>query len=383
MELVYEALGLTGMSIVIMVIVLGGLRLIFGKHRPTKMYSLVVPVLLITALLFYVLGGMSVARALGPAAVGVILASAVLMGSMTLIGKKKAVPILSSVYGVVIGMEEIRLGTEQMISASSALASGASQQASAIEETSASLEEMAAMTTQNSEHANQANKLMSEDAQDSFVAITEKMRQMHEVVLASVQAGEETAKIIKTINEIAFQTNLLALNAAVEAARAGEAGAGFAVVADEVRNLALRSAAAAKDTETLIADSMVKTRQASTLFDQINGELAKNGEITNKVMVLVKQVAAASGEQAHGIEQINRAVAEMDKVVQANASNAEEFSAVTETISRQIVEINDEVEILIPIMGREMIMAAGEKRAERTTPAQAHAAFSVQRIAQN
>jgi len=205
MELVYEALGLTGMSIVIMVIVLGGLRLIFGKHRPTKMYSLVVPVLLITALLFYVLGGMGVARALGPAAVGVILASAVLMGSMTLIGKKKAVPILSSVYGVVIGMEEIRLGTEQMISASSALASGASQQASAIEETSASLEEMAAMTTQNSEHANQANKLMSEDAQDSFVAITEKMRQMHEVVLASVQAGEETAKIIKTINEIAFK----------------------------------------------------------------------------------------------------------------------------------------------------------------------------------
>jgi methyl-accepting chemotaxis protein len=363
MEIVYEALGFAGMSVVTMIVVLGGLRMIFGEHRPTKMYSLVVPVLLITALLFYILGKMSVARELGSAAIGAILASALLLGSMVFIGKKKAIPILSSVYGIVIGMGEIRTGTEQMISASSALAEGASRQASAIEETSASLEEMASRTNQNSQHANQANTLMSKDAKDSFVEITEKMRQTHEVVLASVKAGEETAKIIKTINEIAFQTNLLALNAAVEAARAGDAGAGFAVVAEEVRNLALRSAEAARNTEALIADSIVKTRQASALFDQINVGLVKNGEITNKVMALVEHVAVASGEQAQGIEQINRAVSEMDKVVQQNAANAEEFSAVTETIIQQIVEIHGQVEILIPIMGREIIMAMGEKAA--------------------
>ena len=361
MNIVIEGLGLMGMIIGGGVIVLAGLRVIYGKHRPTKMYGVVIPVILMIAPLFYVLGHMDAARTSGTAAIGTILAGALVLASFIYIAKKKAIPILSSFYGIVTGIEEMLMGTEQMTSTSATLAEGASEQASAIEETSASLEEMSSMTAQNAENAGRANVLMSKDVKESFDQVSDKMNQMHDVVLASVHAGEETAKIIKTINEIAFQTNLLALNAAVEAARAGEAGAGFSVVAEEVRNLALRSAAAAKTTDNLIADSMVKTRQASTLFGQINAELSKNREIALRVTGLIGQVAAASHEQAQGIEQINHAVAEMDKVVQQNASSAEEFAAVTENIKDQIVNISGVVETVKPIIGAEIIMAMGQK----------------------
>jgi methyl-accepting chemotaxis protein len=358
MEVVFDIAGLAAMMLFVVLFVLGGLRYLYGKQRPTKMYVVIIPALFFMGVLYYALGRLGAATRLEVAIPGVLLTSAVLLGTFIYVARKKAIPIISSVYGITVGVEDIRSGAEQMMSASSVLAEGAAAQASAIEETSASLEEMASMTARNADHAKMANTLMSQDDRNSFAQMMEKMTLMNDVILASVQAGEETAKIIKTINEIAFQTNLLALNAAVEAARAGETGAGFAVVADEVRNLALRSAEAAKNTETLIADSMTKTKQASTLFEQMNEELAKNREIAGKVMSLVEQVAAASSEQAQGIDQINRAVAEMDKVIQNNASSAQEFSAVTETIRQQVVEINDRVDVLVPILGRELILAA-------------------------
>jgi methyl-accepting chemotaxis protein len=361
MDYIFEILGVGGIIIITMVIALSGLRIIYGKNRPTKMYAVVIPILLLTALLFYVLGRMNAARSLPLSAVGGILTGVIILSSFVYIAKKKAIPILSSFYGILTGIDEVLNGTEQMISTSVALAEGASEQASAIEETSASLEEMSAMTAQNAENAGRANTLMSKDTKDSFELVANKMNQMHDVVLASVRAGEETAKIIKTINEIAFQTNLLALNAAVEAARAGEAGAGFSVVAEEVRNLALRSAAAAKTTEDLIADSTVKTRQASALFGQINDELSKNRVIAFNVTELIGQVAAASHEQAQGIDQISRAVTEMDKVVQQNAASAEEVAAITENIKDQIVNISRIVETVKPILGEEIIMAMGQK----------------------
>ena len=361
MELVFEVLGLLGIGAGTVVIVLGGLGSIYGKHRPTQMYSVVIPMTVLVAVLFYFLGRMEAAKSLLLAGVGTILVGTFLVGSFVYLARKKAIPILLSIYGTLMGIDEVLAGTEQMTSTSTALAEGASEQASSIEETSASLEEMSAMTAQNAENAGRANALMSKDAKDSFDLMADKMNQMHAVVLSSVKAGEETAKIIKTINEIAFQTNLLALNAAVEAARAGEAGAGFSVVAEEVRNLALRSAAASKTTEDLIADSTVKTRQASALFDQINDELSKNRGITLNVTDLIGQVATASNEQAQGIDQINRAVAEMDKVVQQNAASAEEFAAVTENIKDQIVNIDDLVKSIKPILGEEIIMATGQK----------------------
>jgi len=164
-------------------------------------------------------------------------------------------------------------------------------------------------------------------------------------------ASRQTQKIIKTIDEIAFQTNLLALNAAVEAARAGEAGAGFAVVAEEVRNLALRSADAAKNTATMIEDTVKKVTDGTTLLDQTNSAFGEVATSTAKVGDLVSEISAASDEQAKGIEQINRAVTEMDKVTQQNAANAEESASASEELSAQSQQMMDYVNQLTAIVG--------------------------------
>jgi len=259
-------------------------------------------------------------------------------------------PINHAIAGLGDGAEQVVSASSQVATASQSLADGASRQASAVEETSSSLEEMSSMTKQNADNAEQARVLMSSDARESYVVITEKMTLMQEVVNASVKASEETSKIIKTIDEIAFQTNLLALNAAVEAARAGETGAGFAVVAEEVRNLAMRSAEAAKNTEAMIADSTKKIQQASALFEQVNGELSNNRHIAKKVTELVGEIAAASGEQSQGIEQINKAVHEMDRVVQQNAANSEESASAAEEMNAQAQSMRGYVDELVQVI---------------------------------
>jgi methyl-accepting chemotaxis protein len=170
---------------------------------------------------------------------------------------------------------------------------------------------------------------------------------------ASEQASslEETSKIIKTIDEIAFQTNLLALNAAVEAARAGEAGAGFAVVAEEVRNLAMRSAEAAKGTANLIEGTVKKIKDGSDLVTATNKAFTEVATSASKVGELVSEIAAASNEQAQGIEQVNKAVTEMDKVTQQNAANAEESASASEEMSAQAEQMRGIVGELIAIVG--------------------------------
>jgi methyl-accepting chemotaxis protein len=163
----------------------------------------------------------------------------------------------------------------------------------------------------------------------------ELTRSMDEIAKAS----EETSKIIKTIDEIAFQTNLLALNAAVEAARAGEAGAGFAVVANEVRNLAMRAADAARNTSALIEGTVKKVKEGSDLVGRTNGAFAEVSKSAARVADLVSEIAAASTEQAQGIDQINRAVTEMDKVTQQNAANAEESASASEEMNAQAAQM--------------------------------------------
>ena len=167
---------------------------------------------------------------------------------------------------------------------------------------------------------------MVERANGSMTELTQSMEDIS-------KASDETSKIIKTIDEIAFQTNLLALNAAVEAARAGEAGAGFAVVANEVRNLAMRAAEAAKNTSALIEGTVKKVREGSELVERTNTAFAEVSKSAAKVAGLVSEIAAASGEQAQGIGQINKAVAEMDKVTQQTAANAEESAAAGEELT--------------------------------------------------
>jgi methyl-accepting chemotaxis protein len=248
------------------------------------------------------------------------------------------------------GADQVASASGQVASASQSLAEGASEQAASIEETSSALEEMSSMTRQNADNANQANTLMKEankvvdEANQSMGNLTDSMGQI-------ASASEETSKIIKTIDEIAFQTNLLALNAAVEAARAGEAGAGFAVVADEVRNLAMRAADAAKNTSELIEGTVKKVEDGSALVTETNSAFSRVAEDVGKVSDLVSEISAASNEQSQGIGQVNQAVTEMDKVTQQNAASAEESASASEEMNAQAVQMKQTVDHLMVLVG--------------------------------
>jgi methyl-accepting chemotaxis protein len=254
------------------------------------------------------------------------------------------------IEGLSAGSEQVTSASGQVSQASQTLAQGASEQASSLEETSSSLEEMSSMTRQNADHANQANSVMKETGAQVNSGV-EAMQRMSAAIDAIKNSSTQTAKIIKTIDEIAFQTNLLALNAAVEAARAGEAGKGFAVVAEEVRNLARRSAEAAKNTADLIEGAQKNADAGVEVAADVAKNLSGIQESSGKVATLIAEIAAASKEQAQGIDQINTAVSEMDKVVQQNAASAEESASASEELSSQAQELNAMVEQLISIVG--------------------------------
>ncbi len=243
-------------------------------------------------------------------------------------------PIMRAVDGLGEASTQVTSAAGEVSSASNQLASGASQQASALEETSSALEELAAMVRQNAEHAQQADKLSQASGQ-SMDQASRSMRELTSSMNEISVASEEIRKIIKTIDEIAFQTNLLALNAAVEAARAGAAGAGFAVVADEVRSLAMRSAEAAKNTADLIEGTVSKIKGGAELVGRANSAFGELASSSQKVSELVGEIAAASSEQSQGIDQINQAVTQMDRLTQSNAANAEETASAAEEMNGQ------------------------------------------------
>jgi len=274
------------------------------------------------------------------------------------------------------GSEQVAAASTEVAQASQSLAEGASEQASALEETSSSLEEMSSMTKQNADNAAQA-KALTQEAQQIVDKVNDQMGRMVTAIQEVTRSSEETGKIIKTIDEIAFQTNLLALNAAVEAARAGEAGAGFAVVADEVRNLAMRAAEAAKNTSSLIENTIVTVKNSRDLTEQTQNAFQENVSISTKIGQLVNEIAAASQEQAQGIGQIGKAVAEMDKVVQQTAANAEESASAAEEMNAQAMQMKKSVEQLVvtiegagsgvPSSGSRERMSDEEKPASLTT----------------
>ncbi len=275
------------------------------------------------------------------------------------------------IQGMVVGLrgaaDSVAASSAQLAGSSQQLATGATQQAASIEESSASLEEMASMTKQNSDNSQQADSLMN--AASAVVArASEEVGELTTSMAAITSASEETQKIVKTIDEIAFQTNLLALNAAVEAARAGEAGAGFAVVADEVRNLALRAADAARNTSDLIEDTYKRVQDGAALVEKTSGAFAEIEHSSAKVGELVAEIAAASSEQAQGVEQINTAVNEMDKVVQHNAATSEESASSSEEMRDHAMEMKKIVgDLVLLVEGRSFDASAQAVAQEDST----------------
>ena len=261
------------------------------------------------------------------------------------------------------GAEQITTASGEVSGASQSLAQGATEQAASLEETSASMEEMASMTRKNAENAQRAATLVGGVAQQvdaSNGALTAMVASM----TAIQESSHKVAKIIRTIDEIAFQTNILALNAAIEAARAGEAGMGFAVVADEVRNLAQRSAQAARDTTAMIEESIARSREGAEKVEQVAAAIGTMTHSVGQLTDIVQEVREASQQQRQGIDQVSQAIAQMERVTQTTAATAEESAAASE-------ELNAQAETSLTVVGQldAVVGGSGAASAEaRVTP---------------
>jgi methyl-accepting chemotaxis protein len=257
------------------------------------------------------------------------------VGGIVLFVVRRTTSVLHHIAGEMAdGAGQVASAAGQVSAASQSLAQGSSEQAASLEETSSSSEEINSMTHKNAENSQAAVEFTGQ-VDRKVAAANETLTQMVASMNEINTSSEKVSKIIKVIDEIAFQTNILALNAAVEAARAGEAGMGFAVVADEVRNLAQRCAQAAKDTASLIEESMANSRGGITKLDQVAEAIRSITEGAAKVKTLVDEVNLGSQEQARGIQQIAKAIVQMEQVTQKNAANAEESASASEELSGQ------------------------------------------------
>jgi len=244
--------------------------------------------------------------------------------------------LIRSLAGSSERVETLAAGVQ---SASESLAHDSSSQAATLEQTSASGAEITAMTHQNAENSRMAASVMIEV--DERVKAGNRTLESMVVSMREINASsDKISKIIKVIDEIAFQTNILALNAAVEAARAGEAGMGFAVVADEVRGLAQRSAQAARDTSVMIEDSIAKSSEGSTKLQQLSEMVAAITESAARVKTLVDSVSVGSAEQARGIEQVSKAVTQMEQTTQHTAAGSEQSAAASHKLSAEARDLN-------------------------------------------
>ncbi len=235
---------------------------------------------------------------------------------------------------------QVSTGSHQVADGAQALAAGSTEQAASVQELSSSISEVAERTKDNSVKADQA-AMLANTIKNSAEKGSEQMDDMIKSVRDINDASQSISKVIKTIDDIAFQTNILALNAAVEAARAGQHGKGFAVVAEEVRNLSAKSAQAAKDTESLIADSMLKAEHGVKVAGETASSLSDIVSGINESTALVTEIARASEEQSLSISQINVGIDQVAKVVQQNSATAEESAAASEEMSSQAAVLQE------------------------------------------
>ena len=268
------------------------------------------------------------------------------------------------------GARQVVVTSDQVAGSARTLSQGSSEQAASLEETSASMEEMSSMTRRNAEHTEQAVSLVRDvhtRARESEDALRDMVQSMH----AIQESSEKVSKIVKTIDEIAFQTNILALNAAVEAARAGEAGMGFAVVAGEVRNLAQRSAEAAKETASLIEESLTRAKSGVAKVDVVTHAVTAITGSVNMVKGLVDEVSEASRQQTAGIDQVSQALSQMEKVTQGIAATAQESAATSEELNAQAAVTMETLMELNALVGRTSGATGAATLASAPAPAQA------------
>lgn len=259
-------------------------------------------------------------------------------------------PTIEAVRIIAEANSQVVSASDQISASSQSLAQGASEQASSVEEVSATVEESTAINNQNAENGREADAL-AKAANDAARSGNDKIQHLMTAMVKITESSEQIAKIIKTIDEIAFQTNLLALNAAVEAARAGEHGLGFAVVADEVKNLAQRSANAAKETAGIIEEALEEIKNGNKIAQETNESFTEILEKAKKTSDLIGEISVSIREQAEGMNQIATAMGQIDQVTQQNAANSEEAAAAGEELNAQAISMMQSVEVIAKIVG--------------------------------
>ncbi len=272
------------------------------------------------------------------------------------------------------GADQVAGAASMVSSSSQSLAQGASEQAASLQETAASSEEINSMARKNTDNSRSTAELLAQSQEKVTLAnrhLSDMVVSMNEIT----ESSGKISKIIKVIDEIAFQTNILALNAAVEAARAGEAGMGFAVVADEVRSLAQRSAQAAKDTATLIEDSIAKSSEGKGKVDQVASAIRAVTEDSARVKIMVDEVSFGSEEQSRGIDKIGSSITQMKQVTQTTAASAEQAAAAAQQLSAQSETMKDVVSRL-----QSMVDSKRSYQRPATTRSTARAILSPRRI---
>jgi methyl-accepting chemotaxis protein len=282
----------------------------------------------------------------------VLLAALIGMGAVSAVEARKLSGALQrAIHDLADSAEQVSISASQVSASSTSLAQGSSEQAASLEETSASSEEFSAMARKNSDDLRAAADRVTR-SREKFAQTSHSLKQMVMAMGELNAHSGKISKIIKVIDEIAFQTNILALNAAVEAARAGDAGLGFAVVADEVRNLAQRSAQAARDTAALIEESIAKSNDGKLRVDHVAAAIQTLTEEAAEVKTLVDDVNLGGQDQARGIEQIGKAIAQLEQVTQNTAANAEENATAAEELNAQSEILRDIVERLTATIGK-------------------------------